>query len=156
MIVDKDQRITVEHRGRAAIIYPRQSSQRQVLDHTESTRIQLGLREKAIAMGWANPSVIDDDLGITATGFAERPGFQQMLSRVTMREVGIILCVDASRLSRNSKDWAHLFELCGYFNVLIADLDQVYDLSRPNDRLVLGIKGTVAELEYGILKMHRR
>jgi len=99
----------------------------------------------------ATPGV-DDDLGISAGGFADRPGFQKMLAQVALREVGIILCVDASRLSRNSRDWANLFELCGYFDTLIADLDQVYDLSHPNDRLVLGIKGTVSELELSVLR----
>jgi DNA invertase Pin-like site-specific DNA recombinase len=156
MIADHDHRITEEHLARMAIVYPRQSSRKQVLENTESTRIQLGLREKAVALGWRNPVVIDDDLGVSAGGFADRPGFQQMLTRVTMREVGIILCSDASRLSRNSKDWAHLFEFCGYFKVLIADLEQVYDLSRSNDRLVLGIKGAVAELEYGIIRSRLR
>ena len=116
MISDSDHRITEEHRARAAVVYVRQSSPNQVRSHTESTRIQLGLREKAIALGWAHPVVIDDDLGVTASGFAERPGFQQMLVQVTKHDVGVILCVDACRLSRNSKDWAHLFELCNFFD----------------------------------------
>jgi len=73
-----------------------------------------------------------------------------------MKEVGIILCMDASRLSRNSKDWAHLLELCAYFNTLIADLEQIYDLARSNDRLVMGIKGTVSEMELGILRTRMR
>jgi DNA invertase Pin-like site-specific DNA recombinase len=156
MISSDDHRILPEHLGRDAVIYPRQSSHKQVLAHSESTRIQLGLREKAVTLGWPNPVVIEEDLGISASGFAERPGFQKMLTRVTMRQVGIILCLDASRLSRNSKDWAQLFELCAYFNTLIADLDQIYDLSRPNDRLVLGIKGTVAEMELGVLRTRMR
>jgi DNA invertase Pin-like site-specific DNA recombinase len=122
----------------------------------ESTRVQLNLREKAIALGWRDPGVIDDDLGLSAGGFAERPGFQELLARVTMRKVGIILCVDASRLSRNSKDWAQLFELCGYFNTLIADLEQIYDLSRSNDKLIMGIKGTVSEMELSILRTRLR
>ena len=134
---DPDGRITTEHRSRDAIVYVRQSSPDQVRSNTESRRMQLDLREKAIALGWASPVVIDEDLGISAAGYAHRPGFQQLLARVALREIGIILCFDASRLSRNSKDWAHLFELCGYFQTLIADLDQVYDLARPNDRLVL-------------------
>ena len=140
MIFDRDHRITAQHLAGQAIVYPRQSSRKQVLENVESTRVQLSLRETAMALGWSQPIVIEDDLGISASGFSERPGFQSMLTRVTMDEVGIILCVEASRLSRNSKDWAQLFELCGYFNTLIADLDQVYDLSHPNDRLILGIK----------------
>jgi DNA invertase Pin-like site-specific DNA recombinase len=147
-----EHRILPQHLVRKALVYIRQSSPGQVRANVESTRVQLGLREKAVALGWASPAVVDDDLGISAGGFADRPGFQYMLAQVALREVGIILCIDASRLSRNSKDWANLFELCGYFDTLIADLDQVYDLSHPNDRLVLGIKGTVSELELSILR----
>jgi len=147
-----EQRITKHHLDRAAVVYVRQSSPDQVRNFTESRRVQLGLRDRAISFGWRRPTVIEDDLGLSAGGYTERPGFQQMLAQVAMRAVGIILCVDASRLSRNSKDWANLFELCGYFETLIADLDQVYDLSFPNDRLVLGIKGTVSELELSILR----
>ena len=80
-------------------------------------------------MGWAMPKLVEDDLGISASGFADRPGFQWMLGQVTLRKVGIIFCIEASRLSRNSPDWAHLFELCGYFDTLIADVQQVYDVS---------------------------
>ena len=103
---------------------------------------------------WAGrkPRVIDDDLGLSASGYVDRPGFQELLTRVAMREVGIILCLDASRLSRNSKDWAHLFELCSYFATLIADLEQVDDLGQPNDRLLMGIKGTVSEMELTVLR----
>ena len=151
-----DQRITPDHRERMAIIYVRQSDPQQVRNNTESTRLQLGLRQKAVGMGWLDPIAIEDDLGVSAAGYADRPGFQRMLTDVAVRKVGIILCVDASRLSRNSKDWAHLFELCGHFDTLIADLEQVYDLSVPNDRLVLGIKGTVAELELSILRSRLR
>jgi DNA invertase Pin-like site-specific DNA recombinase len=147
-----EQRITRQHLERRAVVYVRQSSPDQVRNYTESRRVQLGLRDRAIAMGWRCPVVIEDDLGLSAGGFTDRPGFQHLLAQVAMRAVGIILCIDASRLSRNSRDWANLFELCGYFQTLIADLDQVYDLSFPNDRLVLGIKGTVSEMELSILK----
>jgi DNA invertase Pin-like site-specific DNA recombinase len=147
-----DQRITGAHRQRLALVYARQSDPKQVQTNTESTRLQLGLREKAIALGWPHPLVIREDLGISAAGFADRPGFQRMLSEVALRRVGIILCFDASRLSRNSKDWAHLFELCGHFQTLVADLEQVYDLSVPNDRLVLGIKGSFSEYELNVLR----
>ncbi len=149
-------RITKRHLERAAIVYIRQSSPGQVRDHTESTNLQRGLRERAIELGWPNPIVIENDLGITASGFAERPGFQWSLTQVTMRKAGIILCIEASRLSRNSKDWAHLFEMCGYFDTLVADFQQVYDISIPNDRLVLQIKGTIAEVEYENTKTRLR
>jgi DNA invertase Pin-like site-specific DNA recombinase len=137
-------------------VYVRQSDPRQVREHRESTRVQRGLQSKALELGWLKPKVVEDDLGITASGFAERPGFQWMLAQITLRKVGIIFCTDASRLSRNSKDWAHLFEMCGYFDTLVADPQQVYDVAIPNDRLVLQIKGTVAELELCNMKNRLR
>jgi DNA invertase Pin-like site-specific DNA recombinase len=151
-----EHRIAKRHLDRPALVYVRQSDPKQVRVHTESTRLQRGLQEKALELGWIKPKVIEDDLGITASGFADRPGFQWMLTQVTLRKVGIIFCIDASRLSRNSKDWAHLFEMCGYFDTLVADLLQVYDISIPNDRLVLQIKGTVAELELSNMKARLR
>ena len=149
-------RIAPRHLERSAIVYIRQSDPQQVREHTESTRLQRGLREKAISLGWSNPTLIEDDQGISASGFADRPGFQWLLTQVTLRKAGIILCIEASRLSRNSRDWAHLFELCGYFDTLVADPQQVYDVSIPNDRLVLQIKGTVAELELANMKIRLR
>ncbi len=95
MIPDHDHRITADHRTRAAVVYVRQSCPEQVRKNVESIRVQLGLREKAITLGWTHPTVIDDDLGISASGFADRPGFKELLMRVAMREVGIILSVDA-------------------------------------------------------------
>jgi len=149
-----DPRIKPHHRRRAAIVYARQSSPDQVRSNTESTRLQLGLRGRAIEFGWHDSILVDDDLGISASGFAERPGFQRMLSLVATRKVGLILCSDASRLSRNSPDWAQLFELCGYFDTLIADVSQVYDLAVPNDRLVLGLRGVISEMELATIR-HR-
>ena len=145
-------RITATHLKRAAIVYVRQSSPEQVRNHAESTRIQLGLRDKAIAFGWHNPATIVDDLGISAGGFAHRAGFQHMAAEVSLGHVGIILCFEASRLSRNSKDWAQLFEICGHLNTLVADLDQVYDLALPDDRLILGVKGSVSEYELSLFR----
>ena len=121
-------RITPQHLQRTAIVYVRQSSPEQVRSHAESTRIQIGLRDKAVAFGWPTPVTIVDDLGISAAGFAHRAGFQHMVTEVSLGHVGLILCFEASRLSRNSKDWAQLFELCGLLATLVADLDQVYDL----------------------------
>ncbi len=148
----KDQRISDEHLKRSAVIYIRQSTTHQVKLNTESTKLQIAVRERAISFGWPDPIIVDDDLGISAAGYSERPGFQRMLAMVTMKQVGIIFCFDASRLSRNNKDWANLFELCGFFDTLVSDTDQVYNLNLPNDRMVLGIKGTVSELELSILK----
>jgi DNA invertase Pin-like site-specific DNA recombinase len=147
-----DQRIRAEHQQRTAVVYARQSTPDQLRSHAESTRLQLGLRDKAVELGWADATVIDDDLGVSASGFSERPGFQRLLSLVATRKVGLLLCLEAARLSRNSADWAHLFQLCGYFDTLVADLSQIYDLARPNDRLVLGIKGVVAEMELSVMR----
>jgi DNA invertase Pin-like site-specific DNA recombinase len=147
-----NERIRREHLERDAVVYVRQSSPGQVRTHTESTRLQIGLRDQARALGWPQPKVICDDLGVSAGGFAERAGFQQLVADVSLQHVGIILCFEASRLSRNSRDWAQLFELCGHLNTLVADLDQVYDLSLANDRLLLGIKGSVSEYELALLR----
>jgi DNA invertase Pin-like site-specific DNA recombinase len=145
-------KITANHLQRAAIVYVRQSSPEQVRNHAESTRIQLGLRDKAITFGWRDPVTIMDDLGISAGGFAHRAGFQHMAAEVSLGHVGIILCFEASQLSRNSKDWAQLFEICGHLNTLVADLDQVYDLALPDDRLILGVKGSVSEYELSLFR----
>lgn len=146
------ERIGRDHLERDAIVYVRQSSPAQVRTHTGSTRVQMGLRDRARALGWAKPKVICDDLGVSAGGFAERAGFQKLVADVSLRRVGIILCTEASRLSRNSRDWAQLFELCSYVKTLVADLDQVYDLSVANDRLLLGVKGSVSEYELALLR----
>jgi DNA invertase Pin-like site-specific DNA recombinase len=145
-------RITTQHLQRTAIVYVRQSSPEQVRSHAESTRIQVGLRDKAVAFGWPKPVTIVDDLGVSAAGFAHRAGFQHMVTEVSLGHVGLILCFEASRLSRNSKDWAQLFELCGLLATLVADLDQVYDLSLPDDRLILGVKGSISEYELSLFR----
>ncbi|KPA08993.1 transposase [Candidatus Magnetomorum sp. HK-1] len=148
----EDQRISGVHLSRKAIIYIRQSSSQQVKTHKESIKMQLSLKERAIDYGWQNPTVIDD-LGISATGFADRPGFQRLLTMVTMKEAGIVFSLDASRLSRNSKDWAQLFELCSFFDTLIADHEQIYNLNNPSDRLLIGVKGSMSEMELSTIKL---
>lgn len=145
-------RITPQHLQRTAMVYVRQSSPEQLRSHAESTRIQVGLRDQAVAFGWPTPVTIVDDLGISAAGFAHRPGFQHMVTEVSLGHVGMILCFEASRLSRNSKDWAQLFELCGLLATLVADLDQVYDLALPDDRLILGVKGSISEYELSLFR----
>ncbi|MCP4604558.1 MAG: recombinase family protein, partial [Proteobacteria bacterium] len=103
-------RIRESHLNRKAIIYVRMSTPYQVRHNHESLEMQFSIKERASSSGWNEPLIIDDDLGISASGYAGRAGFQKMLTMVTMKQVGIIFCIDASRLSRNSKDWAHLFE----------------------------------------------
>ena len=151
-----DQRVRPQHLERAALVYARQSSPEQVRLHTESARVQRGLVEVARSLGWRKITVIDDDLGVSAAGFSERPGFQRMLTLVATRRAGVLLCVDASRLSRNSPDWAQLFQLCGHFDTLVVDFAQIYDLALPNDRLVLGIRSVISEMELTIMRQRMR
>jgi len=104
MTADADHRITAGHRARLAVVYVRQSTEMQVRSHTESTRIQIGLREKAIDLGWLQPLLIDDDLGLSAAGFSDRPGFRELTIRITMKEVGIVLCHWASNIFKESQN----------------------------------------------------
>jgi DNA invertase Pin-like site-specific DNA recombinase len=142
------------HRERLAVVYVRQSTAQQVLDHQESTRLQYGLVTRATSLGWAADRimVIDDDLGKSGTSAQGRVGFQRLVSEVSLDHVGIILGVEMSRLARSNKDWHQLLELCALFHTLIADLDGMYDPGLYNDRLLLGLKGTLSEAELHILK----
>ncbi len=147
------------HRERLAVVYVRQSTPQQVLDHQESTRLQYGLVSRAQALGWeaSRILVIDDDLGKSGTSAQGRVGFQRLVSEVSLDHVGIIFGVEMSRLARSNKDWHQLLELCALFHTLIADLDGIYDPAQYNDRLLLGLKGTMSEAELHILKqrMHQ-
>jgi DNA invertase Pin-like site-specific DNA recombinase len=126
----------------------------QVLEHQESTRLQYGLVRRAIAWGWpeARVLVIDDDQGRSGTSAEGRHGFQRLVAEVGLDHVGLILGVEMSRLARSSKDWHQLLEICALFGTLIADLDGIYDPSQYNDRLLLGLKGTMSEAELHLLK----
>lgn len=153
-LVPRSEMILPAHLERLAVVYVRQSTAQQVLDHRESTRLQYGLASRAEQMGWPPDRVlvIDDDLGKSASGSEERVGFQRLVSEVSLDHVGLILGVEMSRLARSNKDWHQLLELCALFGTLIADLDGVYDPGRYNDRLLLGLKGTMSEAELHILK----
>jgi DNA invertase Pin-like site-specific DNA recombinase len=142
------------HRDRLAVVYVRQSSPQQVVRHQESTRLQYGLTERAAVLGWAADRivVIDDDQGESARYAENRAGFQRLVSEVSLDHVGLILGIEMSRLARSNKDWHQLLELCALFRTLIADLDGVYDPAQYNDRLLLGLKGTMSEAELHILK----
>jgi DNA invertase Pin-like site-specific DNA recombinase len=141
--------VTAQHLSRRAVIYIRQSSPQQVLSNQESLRLQYALRQRAEALGWAPEriEVIDTDLGLTAAAAQHRAGFQQLVAQVTLGEVGIVLSLDVTRLSRNCSDWYPLLDLCGFRQCLIADRDSVYDPATPNGRLLLGLKGQISELE---------
>src|SRR6266851_2923824 len=146
------------HHDRLAVVYVRQSTAQQVLDHQESTRLQYGLTTRAVELGWAAARVvvIDDDLGKSGTSAEGRAGFQRLVSEVSLDHVGIILGVEMSRLARSCKDWYQLLELCALFRTLIADLDGVYDPAQYNDRLLLGLKGTMSEAELHIMQQRLR
>lgn len=138
-----------QHRERLAVVYVRQSTQNQVIEHRESLARQYALRDDALALGWKSDRVlvIDEDLGLSGRSANERHGFQRLLTEVTMDHVGIVSGLEMSRLARSSKDWHQLFELCGVFGTLLADEDGVYDPNDPNDRLLLGLKGIMSEVE---------
>lgn len=148
-------KITEEHLQLDAALYVRQSTNHQLREHQESTARQYGLKDRLIALGWSEDQVLvlDEDLGITGSGKAERPGFRRLLNLVTEQRVGIVLGLEMSRLARNSRDWHDLFEVCAIFGTLIADEDGVFDPQDPNDRLVLGLKGMISELELHTMKV---
>jgi DNA invertase Pin-like site-specific DNA recombinase len=142
------------HRDRLAAVYVRQSTAAQVQDHAESTRLQYGLAERAVTLGWA-PSrvlVIDEDLGHSASGADTRPGFARLVSEVGLDHVGIVLGIEMSRLARSGREWHQLLELCALSGALLGDLDGVYDPAGHNDRLLLGLKGTISEAELHLIK----
>ncbi len=146
--------VTAGSRARRAIVYLRQSSERQVRHNQESQRLQYALVGRARDLGWSQVEVIDTDLGSSAAlGAGPREGFQRLLAAVALGDVGIVLSREASRLSRTDKDWCHLLELCQIFDTLLADAERVYDLSLLDDQLVLGIKGTLSVVELKTLRM---
>ena len=145
-------KLTAERLRRQAIVYVRQSSPGQVLHNQESQRRQYGLVDHARELGFVQVSVIDDDLGRSGSGLMDRPGFQKLVAAVCTGEVGAIFCIEASRLARNGRDWHHLIELCGMTGAVVIDPDGIYDPSFINDRLLLGLKGTMSEFELNLLR----
>jgi DNA invertase Pin-like site-specific DNA recombinase len=137
---------------RKAVVYVRQSTQAQVQLHLESKRRQYELVDEARRRGFRDVVVIDDDLGRSASGAVARPGFDKLVAWLCAGDVGAVLCFDASRLARNGRDWHHLLELCGLVEARVIDLDGVYNPCRPNDRLLLGMKGSISEFELGVLR----
>src|SRR6187431_2415432 len=142
------------HLQRRAVIYVRQSTPHQVLTNQESLRLQYALHGRACALGWheADIEVIDSDLGMSGAASDHRRGFKDLVARVTLGEVGLILSIDVRRLARNCSDWYPLLDVCGHRQCLIADRDGVYDPGTPNGRLLLGLKGTISELELHTLR----
>ncbi len=137
---------------RKAVVYVRQSTQSQVITNLESRRRQYDLVDIARQRGFTDIEVIDDDLGRSASGTVARPGFDRLVASLCAGKVGAVLCLDASRLARNGRDWHHLLELCGLVEARVIDHDGVYNPCQPNDRLLLGMKGSISEFELGVLR----
>jgi DNA invertase Pin-like site-specific DNA recombinase len=148
------QKVTPRHLKRAALLYVRQSTMRQVFENTESTKRQYALRDRAVALGWPRDAivVVDGDLGHTATAAGDREGFERVVTEVGMGRVGMVLGLEVSRLARNSSDWHRLLEICALTETLILDEDGVYDPAHFNDRLLLGLKGQMSEAEIYVMK----
>jgi DNA invertase Pin-like site-specific DNA recombinase len=144
-------KITTDHLTRKAVVYIRQSTADQVLHNAESRRRQYGLADRARQLGWAQVEVIDDDLGRSGGG-VNRPGFERLLTAICEGSVGAVLAIEASRLARNGRDWHTLIEFCGLVGTIIVDEDGIYDPRHPNDRLLLGMKGTMSELELSLFR----
>jgi DNA invertase Pin-like site-specific DNA recombinase len=141
--------VTGQHLARQAVIYIRQSTLHQVVTTQESLHLPYALRQRALQLGWRDEDidVSDADLGLTAVAAEHRVGFKALVTKVTLSQVGILLSLDVTRLSRNLTDWYPLLDICGYKGCLIADRDGVYDPATPNGRLLLGLKGTLSEME---------
>src|SRR5215216_4021808 len=141
--------VTARHLSRKAVIYIRQSTPHQVLTNQESLRLQYALHQRARDLGWDETGiqVIDTDLGLSGATATHREGFRDLIARVTLGQVGIVLSSEVTRLSRNGTDWYPLLDLCGYRQCLIGDRDGVYDPASANGRLLLGLKGTISEME---------
>ena len=151
-------KVTAAHLSRAALLYIRQSTLKQVIRNTESAIRQYDLRGKAIALGWAADqiTVIDIDQGHSGASAADREGFQHLVAEVSLGRAGIVLGLECSRLARNSADWHQLLELCGMTGTLICDEDGLYDPRNFNDRLLLGLKGALSEAELHFIKARLR
>ena len=150
--------MTADHLRRDAYLYIRQSTVRQVFENTESTRRQYALRERAVALGWPfeRVIVIDSDLGQSGAASADRKGFQLLVGEVGTGNAGIVLGLEVSRLARNSSDWHRLLEICALTDTLILDEDGLYNPGDFNDRLLLGLKGTMSEAELHVLRARLR
>ena len=158
MNADRLQKVTAEHLQRKAYLYVRQSTIRQVFENTESTKRQYALRQQAVALGWPTErvNVIDTDQGQSGASATDREGFQRLVSEVGLGKAGIVLGLEVSRLARNSVDWHRLLQICALTKTLILDEDGLYDPCQYNDRLVLGLKGTMSEAELHVLHARLR
>jgi DNA invertase Pin-like site-specific DNA recombinase len=145
-------KITPDHLCRIAVVYVRQSTMAQVTGNLESQRRQYDLAGAAEKAGFASVTVIDDDLGRSGSGSVQRPGFERLVAMVCSGDVGAVYCIEASRLARNGRDWHHLIDLCALAGAVVIDPDGAYDPRLVNDRLLLGLKGTMSEYELSLLR----
>jgi DNA invertase Pin-like site-specific DNA recombinase len=147
-------KIRASHLNRAAYVYLRQSTAAQVEHNRESTQRQYALAARATALGWSAQQivVIDEDLGLSGSGIVERSGFGRLTAEVALGHIGIVLGLEVSRLARNNADWYRLLDLCGLTDTLIGDADGIYHSAMFNDRLLLGLKGTMSEAELHVLR----
>ena len=152
--MSKSELVSLQHLQRKALIYIRQSTPHQVLTNQESLQLQYALQQRALELGWRAEDIelIDHDLGLTAAFASHRSGFQELVTKVSLGQVGIVLSVEVTRLSRNCSDWYPLLDVCGYRGCLIADRDGIYDPGSANGRLLLGLKGQLSELELHTIK----
>jgi DNA invertase Pin-like site-specific DNA recombinase len=147
------EKIKPVHLSRQAILYIRQSSQFQVNHYQESKKLQYGMKARLKQMGWQDIEVIDDDLGISASGTEERGGFERMVAQVCMGKIGAVAARELSRFARNSREWQQLIEVCRVVDTILIDHDSVYDPRNSNDRLLLGLKGSLNEYELDLLRL---
>jgi DNA invertase Pin-like site-specific DNA recombinase len=152
--VSESSKLTASHLRRQAFVYPRQSTQGQVLNNVESTARQYALVERAGELGFARERVvvIDEDLGITADGTVDRQGFQQLTGEVALGRAGLVLGIEVSRVARNNSEWYRLLDLCGVTDTIVGDLDGLYHPGVMNDRILLGMKGMYSEIELHMIR----
>jgi len=156
--MSESSKVQLHHLERSAYLYVRQSSMRQVIENVESTKRQYALRGRAIAHGWREDQivVVDSDQGESGASAVWREGFQHLVADVSMGRAGIVMGLEVSRLARNNADWHRLLEICALADTLILDEDGMYDPANFNDRLLLGLKGTMSEAELHVLKTRLR
>jgi len=156
--MSSNSKLTASHLKKNAYLYVRQSTIKQVLENTESTKRQYALRDRAISLGWplSQIVIIDSDLGESGASMVDREGFKKLISEVSLGRAGLVMGLEVSRLARNCADWHRLLEICAFTNTLILDEDGIYDPSHFNDRLLLGLKGTMSEAELHVLKARLR
>jgi len=147
------EKVFERHLHRKVLVYVRQSSAHQLLHNEESRRLQYAMQDRVRAMGWSEVDVVDDDLGRTASGAVERPGFQRMVAEVCLGQVGAVAARELSRFARNNREWQQLMEVCRLVDTLLIDHEAIYDTRNGNDRLLLGLKGSMSEYELDLLRL---